>query len=118
MKRYALTRGRPTRAAATSWRVYRLRPGLPMAGTKILFVAINGSLGPKGVYKSRSDRRPRRAPGRQATSLLSIHVPRQQTHEVPRASFYRDKFFLLKTAGEGVGRIVTIARKHVKIQVI
>jgi hypothetical protein len=31
-----LPAGRPTRAAPTSWGVYRLRPGLPMVGVEIL----------------------------------------------------------------------------------
>jgi hypothetical protein len=39
--------------------------GLPLVGAKI-FLATIGSANPKGIYKSRSDRHPRRVPGWQA----------------------------------------------------
>ena len=50
--------------------------GLPLVGARI-FQATNGSLDPKGIYKSRSDRPTRSGPGRQAIAFLPDIASRQ-----------------------------------------
>ena len=47
--------------------------GLPLVGAKI-FQATNGSLDPKGIYKSRSDRPTRSGTGRQASLFPEIWI--------------------------------------------